>query len=223
MSKRYKELKAKIDPEKKYPLAEALALIKENPPKFDQGVELHLRLGIDSKKSEQAVRGSVQLPHGTGQTRKIIAFVTPELEADAKEAGADLIGNEDTIQEIKKSGKVNFDVAVAVPAMMKKLGPIAKTLGQKGLMPNPKTETVGPDIKKLVSGLKGGKITFKNDDSGNLHQLVGKLSFEEVKLTENVTAYLEAVKKSKPDGIKGVFIKGVFICTTMGPSVKIKA
>ncbi len=222
MSKRVKELKEKIDSSKNYSLEEALELIKEAPTKFDQSVELHLHLGIDPQKGDQMIRSSVVLPHGTGQTKKIMAFVTADKEAEAKEAGADFIGNEDTIQQIKTTGKIEFDVAVAIPQMMKNLGPIAKTLGQKGLMPNPKTETVGPDIKKIIESLKKGKITFKNDDTANVHQLVGKLSFDTAKLTENINTFLEAVKKVKPDGLKGTYIKSATICTTMGPGVKIK-
>ncbi len=222
MGKRVKELKEKIDGSKSYSLEEALELIKEAPTKFDQSVELHLHLGIDPKKGDQMIRSSVVLPHGTGQTKKIMAFVTPDKEAEAKEAGADFIGNDETIQQIKTTGKIEFDVAVALPQMMKNLGPIAKTLGQKGLMPNPKTETVGPDIKKIIESLKKGKVTFKNDDTANIHQLVGKLSFDAAKLTENINTFLDAVKKAKPDALKGTYIKSATICTTMGPGVKIK-
>lgn len=223
MSKRYKNLKAKIERTKVYPLNEAIALAKAEPTKFDQGLEVHLHLGIDPKKGDQMVRGSVVLPHGTGKTKKIMAFVTPDLEAAAKAAGADFIGNDETINQIKATEKIEFDIAVAVPAMMKKLGPVAKILGQKGLMPNPKTETVGPDITKLVTSLKQGKVTFKNDETANLHQLVGKLSFDDKKLEENITAFLEAVKKVKPETMKGTFIRSATLCASMGPAIKIKA
>jgi len=223
MSKRYKLAKAKFEAGKNYPVLDALKLIKEAPTKFDQGVELHIRLGIDSKKGDQMVRGSVVLPHGTGQVKKIIAFVTPELEAAAKAAGADLIGDEAAINTLKTTGKIEFDVAVAVPAMMKKLAPIAKTLGQRGLMPNPKTETVGPDIAKIITSLKKGKITFKNDDTGNIHQLVGKVSFTEDQLQANIATFLEAIKKAKPEGVKGTYLKSVTICASMGPGARIKA
>ncbi len=183
---------------------------------------INLTLGIDPKKSDQFIRGSVFLPHGTGQQRTIMAFVTPDKEAEAKQAGADFIGTEETINQIKTTNKVNFDVAVAVPPMMKKLAPIAKILGQKGLMPNPKTETVGPDIKKIIESLKKGKITFKNDETSNLHQLVGRASFDDQQLVENITAFLDAVKRSKPNTVKGTFIKSLTLTPSMGPGIRLK-
>ena len=219
-SKRYKGIKEKIE-KKKYSLEEAVKLIKEEKTKFDQGVEVHLRLGIDPKKGEQLVRSQVSLPHGTGKTLKIMAFVSPEKEKEAKDAGADVIGDEAKIAEIKKTGKVDFDVAVATPDMMKKVGPIAKVLGQKGLMPNPKTGTIGPNIGNLISELKKGKITFKNDDSANIHQLIGKVSFEEKQLLGNMQVFLDAVKKAKPAKAKGTYIKSGVVCTSQGPSIKV--
>jgi large subunit ribosomal protein L1 len=220
-SKRYTAVVAKLDKAKIYSIAEAINILKEDKLKFDSTIEVHLRLGIDPKKGDQIVRGVVQLPHGTGKTKKVIAFVTPDQENDAKSAGADIIGNDEVIQKIKQTSKIDFEVAVATPAMMKKIAPIAKILGQKGLMPNPKTETIGPDIKKIVAGVKAGKATFKNDDSGNIHALVGKLSFAEDKLVENVKSLIQAVKKVKPATSKGTYIKNAVICTTMGPSLKI--
>lgn len=224
-SKRYLKLQAKLEEDKAYSLDEAIELLKESEEentKFDQAVEVHMRLGIDAKKSDQIVRGVVQLPHGTGKTKKVIAFVTPEQEADAKKAGADLIGDENAIQEIKKTGKVNFEVAIATPQMMKKVGPVAKILGQKGLMPNPKNETVGPDVVKMIEGVKAGKLSFKNDDSANMHAMVGRASFDAKKLKENINAFVQAVKVAKPTGTKGVYIKRATICSSMGPAIKVK-
>ncbi|MBU0670813.1 MAG: 50S ribosomal protein L1 [Patescibacteria group bacterium] len=220
-SKRYKLALDKIDKSKKYSLEEALKLIKEDKVKFDQGVEIHVRLGIDPKKGEQLVRGQVVLPKGTGKAVKIMAFVSPEKEDEAKKAGADIVGGESDIENIKATQKVDFDVAVATPDMMKKIGPIAKILGQKGLMPNPKTGTIGPNIGPIIEELKKGKVTFKNDDSANLHQLVGKLSFEDKDLLENIKAFMEAVNKAKPTKSKGTYVKSVVLCTSQGPSIKV--
>ncbi|MFA5128804.1 MAG: 50S ribosomal protein L1 [Patescibacteria group bacterium] len=220
--KRYQEAKKSIDPKKSYSLAEALDLIKNGPKeKFDAGVEVHIKLGIDPKKGDQLVRGTLVLPHGIGKTKKIAAFVEPALEKEAKEAGAEIVGGEDLIKEIKSSERANFEIAVATPTMMAKLAQIAKILGPKGLMPNPKTETVNPNIKKIIGELKKGKINFKNDDGGNIHQLLGKVSYDKEKLLENLTAFVEAVKKAKPAAAKGVYIQTAVLCTTMGPGIKL--
>lgn len=220
-SKRYKNTQAKIEKGKIYSIEDAVKIIKNDKIKFDAGVEIHVRLGIDPKKSEQIVRGVVQLPHGTGKVKRVIAFVAPEQEKDALEAGADIIGTDEVIQKIKATSKIDFDVAVATPNMMKKIAPIAKILGQKGLMPNPKTETIGPDVKKLVAGVKAGKATFKNDDSGNVHALIGKASFEENKLSENALSFIQAIRKAKPSSSKGTYFKSATLCSTMGPGIKI--
>ncbi len=219
-SKRYKQGEEKISKGKTYPLSEAIALVKESPVKFDAGVELHIKLGIDPKKSSQLSRGTTVLPHGTGKTKRVAAFVNEAKQAEAKEAGADIIGGEDEIAKIKETGKCDFDVAVATPDMMKKLGPIAKILGQQGLMPNPKTETVGEDVKRMVSELKGGKMAFRNDDSGNLHMLVGRVSFTTEQITENVNTALEAVRKSRAPEVKGEFIRGAVLSASMGPAIR---
>jgi large subunit ribosomal protein L1 len=220
-SKRYNELKSAVKTEGLYQIADAIAVVKNQTVKFDASVELHIRVGIDTKKSDQTVRGSVVLPHGTGKTRTVIAFVGPNHEADAKAAGADIIGTDDMIAEIKKTGKVNFEVAIATPDMMKKLAPIARILGQKGLMPNPKTETVGTDVTGMVSSMKQGKVNFKNDDTANIHMAVGKMSFTAEQLTENIKAALVAVKKAKPSSSKGVFMQASYIASSMGPSLRI--
>jgi len=206
-----------------YSISEAIKLVKQlKKAKFDESVEVHLRLGIDVKKGEQQIRGVVSLPHGTGKIKKIAAFVLPDKEKEAKAAGAEIYGGEELIKEIKEKGKTAFDIAVAQPEIMPKLSVIAKILGQRGLMPNPKTGTVSADIKKLITELRQGKENFKNDDTGNLHFLIGKVSFPEEKLKENMEAFLEAIKKLKPASIKGVYLKSVVICSSMGPGIKVK-
>ena len=215
-------ISAKIDKNKVYSLDEAIALIKETSGvKFDASVEIHAHLGIDPKKGDQLIRATVVLPHGIGKTKKVAVFVSSEKEKEAKESGADVIYTEEGIKKIKDTGKIDFEVAVTTPDMMPKLAAIAKVLGPKGLMPSPKTETVGPNIKKMVEELKRGKVTFKNDDTANIHQIVGKVSFDDAKLKENLSAFLEALKKSRPTTIKGSFIKNLVLCSTMGPSIRI--
>jgi large subunit ribosomal protein L1 len=220
--KRYKEAEKSIDPKKIYSPDEALDLIKNGPKeKFDAGVEIHIKLGIDPKKGDQLVRGTLVLPHSIGKTKKIAAFVEPAMEKEAKEAGAEVIGGEELIKEIKTTEKIDFEIAVATPGMMAKLAQIAKILGPRGLMPNPKTDTVSPNVKKMIEDLKKGKINFKNDDGGNIHQLLGKVSYDKEKIMENLTAFAEAVKKVKPAAAKGVYIQTAVLCTTMGPGIRI--
>ncbi len=223
-SKRYLKSKSAIDSKKKYSLEEAADLVKQTSGvKFDATVEFHLHLGIDPKKGEEQTRGTLVLPHFFGQSKKVAAFVeTAKEEEEAKTAGADMVGGEDLIAEIAKTNKIDFEVAVATPAMMPKLAKIAKILGPKGLMPNPKTETVGANIKKMVEELKKGKMSFKNDDGGNLHLAVGKVSFAKEKLLENIQTVLEAVRKSKPSSSKGVYLQNVVLTSTMGPGVKVE-
>ncbi len=221
-SKKYQELVKQIDKNKKYPVDEAISLAKETSKvKFDATLELHVRLGIDTKKGEQAVRGSAILPHGSGKTKKVAVFSQDEKTAEA--AGADLVGNETLIKEIKSSGKIGFDIAIATPDMMKNLSGIAKILGPRGLMPSPKAGTVvaDKDMAKTVEEIKKGKVTFKNDDSGNLHQAIGKISWEDSKLKENFEKFIEAVEKSKPAGLKGEFVKGIHLTSSMGPAIKV--
>jgi large subunit ribosomal protein L1 len=222
-SKRYKAARAMVTAGKAYDAAEAIALLKSQPAlKFDASVELHLRLGVDVKQANQQVRGSVVLPHGVGKTKKIAVFCGDDKIKAALAAGAFVAGNEDLIKGIQTTGKCDFEIAVATPEMMKLLAPIAKILGQKGLMPNPKTETITSDVVKAVENLNKGKVSFKADDTGNVHQMVGKLSFEPTKLQENLLAFTETIKRVRPAGAKGSYIMSATLTTSMGPAVRIK-
>lgn len=221
-SKRFKAAQQLIDNTKSYPLDQAVALIKQTATtKFDGSVELHIRLGVDPKQADQLVRGTATLPHGTGKKLRIAVFAKGPAAKAAKEAGADMVGDDDLIGEIKKTGKTDFDVAVASPDMMKLLAPIAKTLGTKGLMPNPKNETVNPDPSKIVKALRGGKITFRMDDTANLHQVIGKPSFTPEQLVANAEAFLDAVKKAKPSESKGTYLSSITLSSSMGPAIKV--
>jgi large subunit ribosomal protein L1 len=223
-STRYNKYKAKVDSKKSYSLAEAVEVAKQTAGvKFDATVEMHFHLGIDPKKGEEQVRGTIVFPHAFGKGKKIAAFVEASKEAEAKAAGAELVGGEELIDEIAKSGKLDFAIAIATPAMMPKLAKIARILGPKGLMPNPKTETVTTNLKKTIDELKKGKLAFKNDDSGNVHLAVGKASFESAKLQENIQVALDIIRKAKPASSKGTYLKTVVLTTTMGPSIKVQA
>lgn len=223
-SKRYLKLKKQVDSKKSYSLAEAVELLKKTSGvKFDATVEMHFHLGIDPKKGEEQVRGTLVLPNSFGTGKVIAAFVEPNKEEEAKAAGAKLVGGEELINEIAKSGKMNFEVAVATPSMMPKLAKIARILGPKGLMPNPKTETVTTDLKKTIGELSKGKVSFKNDDGGNLHLAAGKVSFDSQKLLENAQVIMEMVKKTKPASSKGAYIKTLVLTSTMGPAIKVQA
>jgi large subunit ribosomal protein L1 len=212
-----------FDRSKSYPIAEAVKLAKENShEKFDASVDVHFNLGIDTSKGEQQVRSTVALPHGVGKTVRIVAFVEPIKEAEALAAGADFIGNDEFIDKIKKTEKTDFDLAIAEPSVMRKLGVIAKILGTRGLMPSPKNDTVTPDPIKAIAEFKKGKLSFKNDDTGNLHITIGRKSFSDDKLVENFNALLEIIKKAKPSSSKGTFIKNITIASSMGPGVKIQ-
>ncbi len=205
-----------------YAIEEAIDLTKKlSKAKFDASVEVHFRLGIDPKKGDQQVRTAVSLPHGTGKTVKVAAFVSPEKEKEAKDAGADFVGGEDLIAKIKKTEKTDFQVAVAEPVIMKDLSKIAKILGTRGLMPSPKNETVTPNPGKAIEELKKGKISFKNDDTGNIHVVIGKVSFDSKKLLENYETLLETIKKVKPTSAKGTYIKNISISSSMGPGIKV--
>ena len=217
-----KDLKTQVNPDTVYSVAEALELVKKTSTvKFDASVEVHVKLGIDPKKTDQQIRATVVMPHGTGKTKTVAAFVGANDEADAKAAGADFVYGEEEIKKIKDTGKIEFDIAVATPEMMPKLAVAARVLGPKGLMPNPKTGTVDKNVKKMVEEIKKGKAAFKNDDGANIHQVIGKVSFDDKKLSENLEAFMDALKKAKPQGAKGTYIKGLFLTSSMGPSVKV--
>ena len=224
-SKRYAALKAAIDPKKTYSPEEALDMAKKGAStKFNAAIEVHVRLGIDPKKSDQQVRATVALPHGTGKTKKVAVFVAnAEKEKEAKDAGADIVGGEELINEIAKTGKYEFEVAVATPDMMPKMAKIAKVLGPKGLMPSPKNETVTTNIAKTVGELRKGRVAFKADDTANLHQVIGKASFTNAQLLENYTAFMDAIRRAKPPSSKGVYIEGVTLTSTMGPGIRVSA
>lgn len=205
-----------------FSIEEAVEILEKFPKaKFDESVEVHVKTAIDPKKSDQQIRGALSLPAGIGKTVRVAAL-TSIGQKEAKEAGADLVGGEELIDEIKTSGKIDFDVAVATPEMMPKLAKIAKLLGPRGLMPNPKSQTVGPKVGLLVAELKKGKLSFKSDDSGNIHLIIGKRSFEKEKLAENLKVFLDELKKMKPESVKGTFIQSVTICGTMTQAVKVK-
>jgi len=233
--KKEKEIKQEIKKEKKveqnafdktktYEISEAIQLTKSlSKTKFDASVEIHFRLGIDPRKGDQQIRTAVSLPHGTGKVVKIAAFVSPEKVESAKQAGAEFAGGDDLIEEIKKTEKTDFQVAVAEPAMMRNLAKIAKILGTRGLMPSPKNETVTPDVIKAIGELKKGKISFKNDDTGNVHIVIGKVSFDDAKLLENYTTVLNLIKKIKPAKAKGIYIRNISITSSMGPGIKVIA
>lgn len=219
MSKDYSEI---YDKSKAYPITEAIELARKmSKTKFVSSLEVHFRLGIDPRKGDQQIRSAVSLPHGTGKTVRVAAFVNADNEKTCKEAGADLAGSDELIDEIKKTEKTEFDVAVAEPDIMKKLGPIAKILGTRGLMPSPKNETVTANPAKAVAELKKGKVSFRNDENANLHVGIGKLNFTNDQLVENYNSLLDAIKKIKPAKSKGVFIKNISICSTMGPGIKV--
>ncbi|MFA6514001.1 MAG: 50S ribosomal protein L1 [Patescibacteria group bacterium] len=210
------------DKNKAYSIEEALEIVKKlTKTKFDASVEVHFRLGINTKKGDQQVRGAVSLPNGTGKSVKVAAFVSPENEAAVKAAGADFVGGEEMIAEIKKTEKTDFQVAIAEPGMMKNLATIAKILGTRGLMPSPKNDTVTVNPVKTVEELKKGKISFKNDDTGNLHAVIGKISFEAPKLIQNYQSLIDTVRKAKPASSKGSFLKNVSIASSMSPGVKV--
>ena len=219
--KKYRAIAEKVEGNKLYALDEAIALVKEGKvAKFDESIEVHIKLSIDPKKGDQQVRGTAILPHGIGKSKKI-AVITSTKAKEAQEAGADVVGGEEMIEKIKLGKIEGFDVIVATPEMMPKLAQVAKILGPRGLMPSPKTETVTDKIKDAVEMLKKGKLSFKNDNGANVHQVIGKLSFDSAKLKENYESFVDALTKAKPTGVKGKYILSASICSTMGPGVKV--
>jgi large subunit ribosomal protein L1 len=221
MSKRMLEIKKKIDKQKLYTLKEAIELLKElKKTKFDESVELHVNLGIDPKQSSQIVRGAVVLPHGTGKKVRVCVLAKGEKLKEAEQSGAEYYGSEELIEKIAK-GWTDFDVLIATPDMMKDLAKLGKILGPKGLMPNPKTGTVTNEIIKTVEEVKKGRIEFRNDNYGIIHCMVGKLSFDTEKLVDNIHAVIDAIIKLKPPQAKGVYLKKVYLSSTMGPAIQI--
>ncbi len=219
--KNYRKVAEKVDPNKVYNLDEACALLKEtSTTKFDASCELHLKLGVDVKQADQLSRATVSLPHGTGKDVRVIAFVNENKLKEANDAGAVKAGLDDLIEEISK-GWMDFDVAVASPDVMKNLGKVAKTLGTKGLMPNPKAGTVTPDIGKTITELKKGRVEFRTDKQGQMHNVFGKVSFASADLKDNAKALLKAIIDSKPAAAKGTYVQSISMATTMGPGIKL--
>lgn len=220
-SKAYRAQLGKIKVGKLYNVEEAAQLAKEtSPTKFDASVEVHMNLNIDPTQADQILRSTVALPHGTGKSVRVVAFVPDAMAKDAKSAGAVDAGSSELIAKIEK-GWLEFDVAVAHPDVMKDLGKIARTLGQKGLMPNPKAGTVTADISSAIADLKKGKVEFRNDKNGNLHNLVGKVSFTPEQLKENIETYIKMIFSHRPSGVKGRFVKSITVTTTMGPGIPV--
>jgi large subunit ribosomal protein L1 len=221
ITKKRKAASAKVDKNKVYTLREASSLVKEvNTTKFDSSVDLHVRLGVDPKKADQSIRGTVSLPHGTGKTKKVLVLCTPDKEADARAAGADFVGLDEFIQKIE-GGWVDVDVIVATPSVMPKIGKLGKILGPRNLMPNPKTGTVTNDVAAAVNEVKGGKIAFKVDKAGIIHASIGRVSFTPDKLVENSQELINAIVKAKPATAKGTYLKSVFLASSMSPGIAI--
>ncbi|HIU40336.1 MAG TPA: 50S ribosomal protein L1 [Candidatus Aphodocola excrementigallinarum] len=221
-SKKYREALEKLEKGKLYPLEEAVKLVKEtSTSKFDGTVEIAVRLNLDTKKNDQQLRGAIVLPYGTGKTKKVLVLAKGDAAKAAKEAGADYVGDVDMISKIEKENFFDFDVIIATPEMMPLLGKLGKVLGPKGLMPNPKTGTVTMDTKKAVEDVKKGRVEYRTDSYANVHALVGKVSFDDEKLVDNIKAFMDVIIKSKPQAAKGIYLKGVALASTMGPSVKV--
>lgn len=219
LTKKQKEAASKIEKNKLYSLKEASALVKEiASAKFDESVDIAVKLGVDPRKANQMVRGVVALPHGTGKNMRVLALVTPDKEAEAKAAGADHVGLDDYLQKIK-DGWTDIDVIVTVPAVMGKLGPLGRVLGPRGLMPNPKTGTVTMEVGKAVTEIKAGKIDFKVDKTGIVHAGIGKVSFDANKITENANEIIQTLIKLKPTAAKGTYIKSIHLSSTMSPGI----
>jgi large subunit ribosomal protein L1 len=221
ITKKRKAIAAKVDKNKVYSLADASSLVKEvNLTKFDSSVDVHVRLGVDPKKADQQVRGTVTLPHGTGKTKRVLVLCTPDKEAAAKEAGADYVGLDEFITKIE-GGWTDVDVIVATPSVMPRIGRLGKILGPRNLMPNPKTGTVTNDVAAAVSEVKGGKIAFKVDKAGIIHASIGRVSFAPEKLAANSTEFINAIMRLKPSAAKGTYLKGVSMASTMSPGITV--
>jgi large subunit ribosomal protein L1 len=222
-SKRYQELAKKV-PSDPVPLEKAVEILKDfgGSTKFDESIEIHMRLGVDDKQADQIVRGSIVLPHGIGKTQRVIVFAKGGSADIASEAGADEVGQEDLAKKIK-DGWLDFDVCIAAPDMMGVVGPLGKVLGPRGLMPSPRAGTVTPDVATAVKEYKAGKVEFRNDKAGNLHAVVGKLSFETAQLHENISAFIGLIDSLKPATLKGTYVKGIAIASTMSPGILVAA
>lgn len=219
LSKKRAAAEKKFDLTREYSLTDAMKMVKElNTSKFDASIDLHVKLGVDPRKADQGIRGTVVLPHGTGKTKRVLVLCTPDKEAEATEAGADFVGLDDLVQKIQ-GGWTDIDVVIATPNVMAKVGRIGRILGPRGLMPNPKTGTVTMDVKKAVSDVKGGKIAFRVDKYGIIHSPIGRVSFDAAKLAENAKELLGTLNKMKPSSAKGIYMKSVNVAPTMGPAV----
>ncbi|MCB0520615.1 MAG: 50S ribosomal protein L1 [Lewinellaceae bacterium] len=220
-SKKRKAVDKKVDSEKLYLLDEALALVKDiNTAKFDASVDLHVRLGIDPRKADQALRGTANLPHGTGKTKRVVVFCTPDKVQEAKDAGADEAGLDELITKIQ-GGWTDFDVAIAMPPVMAQVGKVARILGPRGLMPNPKTGTVTMDLAGAIGDVKGGKVAFRVDKYGIIHSSIGRISFTPEKLLDNANELIQTLIKLKPSSAKGTYMKSVTVASTMSPGIKV--
>ena len=221
LTKKRKEVNTKVDAVKLYELAEACSLVKQvSTPKFDASVDLHVRLGIDPRKADQAIRGTVSLPHGTGKSKTVAVFCTPEKEDEARAAGAEFVGLDELIEKVA-GGWTDVDVVIAMPGVMAKMGKIARVLGPRGLMPNPKTGTVTNDVANAVNEVKKGKISFRVDKYGIVHSSVGRVSFTPAQLVDNANELLHTLNRMKPSSAKGTYMKSITIASTMSPGVKI--
>jgi large subunit ribosomal protein L1 len=221
ITKKRKAVEAKLDKNKSYSLTEASALVKSiNLTKFDSSVDVHIRLGVDPKKADQAIRGTVSLPHGTGKTKRVLVLCTPDKEAEARAAGADFVGLDEFVQKIE-AGWTDVDVVVATPSVMPKIGKLGKILGPRNLMPNPKTGTVTNDVANAVNEVKGGKIAFKIDKAGIIHASIGRVSFAPEKIAENAQELINTLVRMKPATAKGTYLKGISMAATMSPGLAI--
>jgi large subunit ribosomal protein L1 len=223
LSKKRAAIESKVDADKLYSLEEAMSLVKDvNLAKFDASVDVHVRLGVDPRKADQAIRGTVTLPHGTGKTKRVLVLCTPDKEAEAKEAGADHVGLDEYVTKIQQ-GWTDVDVVIATPNVMAQVGKIGRILGPRGLMPNPKTGTVTMDVAGAVSDVKGGKISFRVDKYGIIHASVGRVSFDATKLKENANELIATLVKMKPSSAKGTYMKSITVASTMSPGIKVDA
>lgn len=223
ISKKRAAAEAKIDADKLYSLDEAMSLVKDiNVTRFDASVDVHVRLGVDPRKADQAIRGTVTLPHGTGKTKRVLVLCTPDKEAEAKEAGADHVGLDEYVTKIQQ-GWTDVDVVIATPNVMAQVGKIGRILGPRGLMPNPKTGTVTMDVAGAVADVKGGKISFRVDKFGIVHASIGRVSFEPAKLKDNANELIGTLVKMKPSSAKGIYMKSITVASTMSPGLKVDA